>query len=228
MLKTIYTILRSRYGKQNWWPVTPPGEYHPRYTGGPKTERDQIEIAIGAVLAQNTTWSNVEKALAALHRRNLVDVDAILKTPRSKLAQLIRASRYYNQKALKLKALAELLKKHPVKSLQAMATPGLRDLFLAVSGIGPETADSILLYAFRKPVFVVDAYTRRIFSRVGLCPKDVEYHELQRLFHAGLRKNERMFNEYHALLVVHGKDVCRPKPLCAACVLSARCAKILE
>lgn len=228
MITTIYKTLLKQYGKQHWWPVTPPGENRPQYTGGPKTEQNKIEIAFGAILSQNTTWTNVEKALVALNENGLVDVDGILTVPRATLARLIRPSRYFNQKAIKLKALAQLIRKHPLKTLQAMQAPKLRELLLGVNGIGPETADSIVLYAFGKPVFVVDAYTRRIFSRMGLCTKTATYNELQELFHTNCRRNQRVFSEYHALLVVHGGTICRPKPRCNECVLNARCKKLLE
>ena len=200
-LNKIYNILHKTYGKQGWWPVT--------------TDNRQFEIIIGAILTQNTAWKNVEKAIANLRRAKLIDANKILKIKKEKLAQLIQSAGYYNQKAERLKIIAKfyLENKNPT-----------REQLLDVKGVGPETADSILLYAYNKPSFVVDAYTKRIFSRLGLIKTD-DYHEVQDFFHANLEKNEKLFNEYHALIVELAKRHCNKKPECGGCPLGKMCGR---
>jgi endonuclease-3 related protein len=198
-IQKTYNILSDRFGKQNWWPTT--------------TENRQFEIIIGAILTQNTAWKNAEKAIANLKKANLVDAKKILKTKKEKLAQLIRPAGYYSQKAERLKIIAKfyLENKNPA-----------REQLLNVKGVGPETADSILLYAYSRPFFVVDAYTKRIFSRLGLI-KTRDYHEVQDFFHANLEKDEKMFNEFHALIVELAKRHCNKKPVCEGCPLKITC-----
>jgi endonuclease-3 related protein len=177
----------------------------------------QFEIILGAVLTQNTTWKNAEKALRNLRERDLVDPLKLLRTRTVELSELLRPSGYHNQKALKVKR-ASAFAAHCFGRGRSPS----RDELLRVKGIGFETADSILLYAFGKPFFVVDAYTKRFCARLGLAGEKASYAELQALFTLGLPADSGLFNEYHALIVRHGKERCSKTPRCAACVLKER------
>jgi endonuclease-3 related protein len=207
----IYGLLHARFGPQHWWPQS----------------NGAFEIVVGAILTQNTAWANVEKAIANLKRARLLTPDALHRVPTARLARLIRPSGYFNLKAKKLKAFAQFLfAKHGgrLSHLFRLDTARLREELLAVYGIGPETADSIILYAARQPIFVVDAYTRRIFARLGLARDDATYAELQRLFMENLGRDEQLFNEYHALFVALGKNICKKRaPCCAECPLLRIC-----
>lgn len=233
-LTQIYKTLLKSYGKQGWWPITLDGktipDYHPKDYSYPKTETQQLEIIFGAILTQNTSWKNVEKALICLNKNKLMNIDKILAHPHPSLAECIRSSGYHNQKAERLKIIAKFLKHTPIKKLQQLDVKTLREILLKIKGIGPETADSIILYAFNKPIFVIDTYTKRIMSRIGLCEKNVKYDELQELFMKNIRTNNsendvNLFNEYHALLVEHAKRYCSTKPRCEECVLKNICKK---
>jgi len=169
---------------------------------------------MGAVLTQNTAWSNAAAALGALGAAGLRAPKDILRVSQARLARLIRSSGYFNQKARKLAVISSFFRS--AGALRADASPS-REALLALWGVGPETADSILLYAFQQPVFVVDAYTRRILSRVGLIRGRESYSELQALFHASLRRSAPTFNEYHALIVEHAKQHCAVRPACDGC-----------
>ena len=226
-IKQIYDVLFSEYSKQNWWPVTGKNETFPKYTGGPKTYKQKFEVMICAILTQNTSWTNVEKAIVQLNEQDFIDVDKILNIEIDKLARIIKSSRYFNQKAKKLKSLCLFLKKFPITVLQDMDINVARNLLINVKGIGPETADSILLYSLNKPIFVIDAYTKRIFSRIGIVAKEITYEELQKVFHASLQKDSQLYNEYHALIVEHAKRFCKVKPLCEKCPLDGICKKVL-
>jgi endonuclease-3 related protein len=216
-IKKIYSTLYKTFGPQGWWPTTPKNQLHPKHNGIiPKNTKQMFEIIIGAILTQNTSWKNVEKAIFNLNREKLVDINKIKKINLKKLASLIKPSGYYNQKAEKLKIAAQFFSKNKNPT---------RDELLAVKGIGPETADSILLYAFKKPYFVIDAYTKRIFSRLGLCDGKCSYNELQELFYKNLPKKTKLFNEYHALIVELGKQFCTTKPKCKECILKNSCKK---
>jgi len=193
------------YGPQGWWPVG--GTYFPN-------DDSPFEIAIGALLTQNTTWKNAEAALESLRKRGLLNPDALIEIEPSKLAEIIRPSGYFNQKALRLKEISLYFK----KIFDAGRLPD-RNSLLKVTGIGPETADSILLYAFHIPVFVVDSYTRRIFNRLGMLTGNEPYDTIQALFIKELPRDESLYNEYHALIVKHGKEICRKNPICHRCVL---------
>lgn len=215
MIKKIYTQLYKSFGKQGWWPLTIEGHYSKHHAGPPKTNNHKFEIIIGAILTQNTNWKNVEKALYNLSKNNLISIKKIKNIKQDKLAKLIKSAGYYNQKAERLKLIANFLSKNPNPT---------REQLLEVKGIGPETADSILLYAYNKPFFVIDSYTKRIFQRLGHKAKD--YEEWQKQFIDALPKDTKLFNEYHALLVELGKNHCKNKPICKECPIKVICKKI--
>lgn len=184
---------------------------------------------VGAVLTQNTAWTNVEKAIANLKAQNRLECAALLALGDSELAELIRPAGFFNVKTRRLRALCRFLDQRGVAaSPQQLARQGslseLRNDLLAVHGIGEETADSILLYALDLPSFVIDAYTRRIFVRQGLLTEPVRYAEIQAWFQANLPRDARLYNEYHALIVRLGKEHCRPKPRCSRCPLNKQCS----
>ena len=208
--KTVYKTLLNNYGSQHWWPTT--------------TNNKTFEIIIGAILTQNTSWKNVEKAIRNLKENNLVSVDGIKKVNIKRLAKLITPAGYYNQKAVRLKIVAGFFGTNQNFG-DATDVNRMRAELLNVKGIGPETADSILLYAFEKPRFVVDSYTKRIFSRIGLCKENIGYDKLQKMFHKNLGFNPQMFNEYHALIVEHAKQYCAKKPKCNVCFLKKSCKR---
>lgn len=211
-LVDVYNRLFAHFGAQHWWP----GD-------------SDFEIIVSAILTQNTSWSNVEKAVANLKRARLLTPTALKRVPLARLARLIRPSGYFNLKAKKLKAFVHFLfDQHrgtrSVSHLFKLDTHTLRTELLAVYGIGPETADSIILYAARQPIFVVDAYTRRIFARLGFSRDDASYAELQSLFMTHLPHDTKLFNEYHALIVALGKSICvKRAPRCAKCPLIEIC-----
>ena len=208
-LLNIYRQLMAHYGPQNWWPAEGP-----------------FEVIVGAILTQSATWRNAEKAIANLKQANALSPEALRRIPLSQLAVLIHSCGYYNAKAQKLKSLAYWLGEHYADDLDrlfAADTYHLRQQLLSIPGIGQETADSIILYAANKPVFVVDAYTRRIINRVGLAPKDSSYSAYQALFMDNLPADVQLFNEYHALLVCLAKDVCRSRSFCQQCCLNSIC-----
>ncbi len=212
----LYQLLRTAYGPQGWWPVLRRGTmtYDPAFTSRPRTPKEQFEIAVGAILTQNTAWTNVDKALRSLAERGLLDPAALARVPLPRLARAIRSSGYHTQKAKKLRILSCFVRS---------GKPWTRASLLSLWGIGPETADSILLYARREPLFVVDAYTRRVLSRLGLAAGNEPYEELQARFHAALPPDPALFNEFHALLVKLGKELCQPVPRCPSCPLRPRC-----
>ena len=200
----IYESLLKEFGHQGWWPIN--NKYHPNDYSYPHNEKEKLEIIYGAILTQNTSWKNVEKTL-----ENIKDVD-VENIAKEKLASLIKSAGYFNQKAGRLKIAHEFFNRNKNPS---------REELLKVKGIGPETADSILLYAFNKPYFVIDSYTKRIFSRLGF--GDKSYNDLQKMFHDNLDKDYKLFNEYHALLVQHAKVYCKKEPLCQKCPLNKIC-----
>ncbi len=209
-LRAVYTALLETYGAQHWWPGATP-----------------FEIIVGAILTQRVSWSNVEQAIAALKEAGLMDPASLAGASLERVASLVRPCLYYNAKAEKLRAFLDLLfERHggDLSCLLALPMDSLRGELLTVRGIGEETADAIILYAAGKPSFVVDAYTRRILTRLGLVEERVRYNELRGFLMASLPADVAMYNEYHALLVRHGKERCRPRPACAGCPLWARCA----
>ena len=224
MIPKIYHLLLNYFKPQHWWPVTEKGKLHPTYSGGPKNESQQLEVIFGAILTQNTNWKNVEKAIAELNKNNLVDINKIIEIEHKKLAEIIKSSGYNNQKAKKLKNFCNFLIKKYNGKLSLLFNESIKDLrkqLLSINGIGPETADSITLYAAKKPIFVIDAYTKRVFNRIGF--KEEAYDKLQALFMKNLPNNEKLFNEYHALIVELGKSICKKHPLCNKCPVSQHC-----
>ncbi|MBI2101114.1 endonuclease III domain-containing protein [Candidatus Woesearchaeota archaeon] len=224
-LSIFYDKLYSSFGPQSWWPVTAEGRLHPEYSGGPKNGKQQLEVIFGAILAQNTSWKNAEKAIFELNKSNLINIKKIIKIKNKRLAKIIKSSGYHNQKAKKLKNFCSFLLKNYKGKLDLLFKKDmnkLRSELLSINGIGPETADSIILYAAKKPIFVIDAYTKRILGRIGF--KEPKYDDLQRLFMLKLPDSEKLFNEYHALLVELGKNICKKSPLCSKCPISAHCS----
>lgn len=207
----VFNLLCDNYGPQHWWPGDSP-----------------FEVIIGAILTQSAAWTNVEKAIYNLKKANLLNPTSLRLISDDKLAKLIYPSGYYNAKARKIKALVEHLGTVHHCSLESLFSAdigSLRNELLSIHGIGPETADSIILYAANKPIFVIDAYTVRVVSRVGITPSHNCYDEFQALFMDNLPHDSYLFNEYHALLVRHGKEICRKKPLCNQCCLTSICSQ---
>ncbi len=205
ILTDIYKALYSHFGPQNWWPGDSP-----------------FEIAVGAILTQNTNWTNVEKAIGNLKNGKVLNADALHTISHSRLASLIKPAGYFNVKAKRLKNFMTFLTNHYKGSMSRLEKADmsvLREELLNVNGIGPETADSILLYALDKPVFVIDTYTKRVLSRHNVVSDKIAYHELQALFHVNIKPDVKRYNEFHALLVMLGKDFCKPKPKCSICPL---------
>jgi endonuclease-3 related protein len=201
----IYSKLYSFYGPQYWWPGDTP-----------------LEIAVGAILTQNTNWYNVEKAIKNLKDAKALSAKALHELPTQKLSLLIRPAGYFNIKAKRIKAFIDFIMDNYNGSMKRMKKEdlgSLRKKLLDIHGIGNETADSILLYALNKPVFVIDVYTKRILSRHNIMDYNAPYEEYQNLFHKEIDENIQLFNEYHALFVRLGKDYCKPKPLCERCPL---------
>jgi endonuclease-3 related protein len=203
----VYRALFKACGAQHWWPAKTP-----------------FEVMVGAVLTQNTAWSNVEKALANLKHGRLLTPAGLDRAPESRLAAFIRPSGYYNIKAKRLKNLVGFIRDRYSGSLRKMFSRDpdeLRRGLLSVNGIGPETADSILLYAANMPFFVVDAYTKRVFSRHAFIAPDADYDDVRTLFMDNLPADTRLYNEFHALIVRVGKEHCRKKiPQCKSCPLA--------
>jgi len=204
-LSEIYYALYKHFGPQYWWPGDSP-----------------FEIAVGAILTQNTNWANVEKAISNLKKEKVLNVKALHGMSHARLASLITPAGYFNVKAKRLmNYLSFLIDNYngSMKRMEKEDTPVIREKLLEVNGIGPETADSILLYALNKPVFVIDAYTKRILHRHNIVSEEIQYHDLQRLFHDNLDSDIQLYNDYHALFVMLGKDYCKPKPKCGGCPL---------
>ena len=206
-LRKIYHKLYQTFGPQHWWPGKTP-----------------LEIAIGAILTQNTNWGNVEKAIDNLKKQNALSARVIHKMPVRLLSELIRPTGYFNIKAKRLKSFIDFLMNDYHGSMKKMKNEYLyllREKLLGINGIGPETADSIILYALEKPVFVIDTYTKRVLSRHGIMNHEKSYDEFQELFYSALKKDMKLFNEYHALFVNLGKTFCKlNKPICDKCPLN--------
>jgi len=221
--KKLFKELYSVYGLQNWWPVTGKEKTIPEYKKRTKlTEKQKLEICFGAILTQNTSWKNVEKAIIELNKENLINAEKIVLIKKQKLAELIKSVGYFNQKAVYLKEFCKHLEKFNYSLNSFFAVFDLRKELLSVKGIGKETADSILLYSVQKPFFVVDAYTKRIMERIT-GKEENDYDKLQGFFHSRLEHDALLFNEFHALFVEHAKNFCRKKPLCSNCFLKKQC-----
>jgi endonuclease-3 related protein len=225
-LLPVFDRLLKHHGPQGWWPGDTP-----------------FEVMVGAVLTQNTSWTNVEKAIANLKQHRLLDPESICTAAPAALARHLKPVGYFNVKALRLRNFCRwYVEQGGYRRLSRWSTAALRRALLSVNGVGRETADDILLYAFNRDVFVIDAYTRRIFSRLGLAGGDEDYDNLrlsieenikrERASRAGAaderRARIRLYNEFHALIVNHAKDFCRPRPRCAQCCLSSRCPGAAE
>ena len=205
-LLRMYELLDGHFGNLHWWPAEEP-----------------FEVMVGAILTQNTAWTNVERAIAALKGKRLLSPEALSRIAEEKLAAIIRPSGYYNVKAKRLKSFVRFLREEYAGNIVIMSAeelPTLREKLLGVRGIGPETADSILLYACGKPVFVCDAYTRRILHRHGMIDDDADYRRIQEMFMNHLPHEAPLFNQFHALIVYAGKTFCRKMPKCDPCPLS--------
>ena len=206
-LNAVYHLLYDTYGPQHWWPGETP-----------------FEVMVGAILTQNTAWTNVEKAIANLVSHNRLDAGKIVATRKDHVANWLRPSGYFNVKTERLKNFCRwYLEKGGFRALSRMDTAQLRVALLSVNGVGPETADDMLLYAFERPVFVIDAYTRRLFVRLGLFNGNESYDTMRVDIESILGPETVLFNEYHALIVRHAKEVCRVRPRCGNCVLLDRC-----
>ena len=204
-LMEMFSLMFNHFGPQNWWPA-----------------ESELEMMVGAILTQNTAWKNVAKAIENLKKENLLSIETLMSLSPSELAEKIRPAGYFNIKAGRLKNLINFIVERydgHMSSILKEETAELRKGLLTVKGIGPETADSIVLYAARRPVFVIDTYTHRILNRHGLVDDQATYHDLQEFFMYNLPEDVELFNEFHALIVKTGKDYCRRKPLCNICVL---------
>lgn len=205
ILHEMFERLFGRYGPQHWWPGETP-----------------FEVMVGAILTQNTNWKNVEKAIGNLKAQKALNPKKLLNVQEERLAQWIKPAGYFNVKTKRLKAFLEFLHRDyggDISRMRSQPTPFLREQLLGVKGIGKETADSILLYALHHPIFVVDAYTYRVFTRHYLIEEEAQYDALQALATEHLPPAVEHFNEFHALLVMVGKDFCGPKPKCEGCPL---------
>ena len=209
-LLALYHSLNAHYGDLAWWPAD-----------------SAFEIAVGAILTQNTDWRNVEKALGNLKSANVLSVEAIIDTPTNQLEMLVRPSGYFRMKADRLKQLCKFLQSNSFDALKKMGRDQARECLLSVKGVGPETADDIVLYALDIPSFVIDTYTRRLLERFGLYSAKLKYPVLQEAFHQQLPEDASLFKQYHALIVEHAKVSCRKKPLCESCVLNETCPQII-
>lgn len=209
-LVSIYNKLLEHFGHRNWWPGDTP-----------------FEVMVGAILTQNTAWTNVEKAMANLRARNLLEPKALAAARKDTIARLIRPSGYYNQKAIKLKSFTRYFKNYgySIETMKKAPMETLREELLEVKGIGPETADSMLLYALDKPIFVIDAYTIRSFSRIGMISGQASYSDVQELFMKNLEPDLGLYNDYHAQIVALGHNYCKKNPLCKPCPLYIKTCK---
>ncbi|MDH7553818.1 MAG: endonuclease [Spirochaetota bacterium] len=211
IVNKIYQQLLSHHGPQHWWP----GE-------------TQFEVTIGAILAQNVSWTNAAKAIENLKKHDLLQPQKLFKKKPEAIAPLIKSSGYYNQKAAAIATFLRWFKQYDFsfEILQKLPTERLREELLALPRIGPETADSILLYALERKIFVVDAYTKRIFTRLGILTGNEDYTAIQKMFHQNFEGTVHDYNEYHALIVKHGKDICTKKPHCDACYIADICKTV--
>ena len=211
----IFTLFQEEYGPRHWWPADSP-----------------FEVMLGAILTQNTAWTNAEKAITGFKQVCDMMPEALLSLSTERLQEVIRSSGYFRQKSMRLQGLCRFLLDYyegDIPLMEEVPTQKLREQFLSLNGIGPETADSILLYALSRPVFVVDAYTVRLLSRLGYCGENSKYEEVQAFFMENLEPDAVFFNEYHALIVIHCKQRCRKQtPICAECPLMSECGWVFK
>lgn len=206
-VRSVYDRLLKTYGPQHWWPAD-----------------SAFEVMVGSVLTQNAAWINVERAIENLKGAGALSAKRIVAARHEQLAGWLRPSGYFNIKAKRLRNFCQwYLDEGGMRTLNRRDTRTLRHQLLAINGVGPETADDILLYAFERPVFVIDAYTRRLFSRLGLITGEEGYETLRHGFENALGPDVQVFNEYHALIVIHAKDTCKAKPRCGECALQKQC-----
>ena len=210
-LGKVYRKLLGHFGKLGWWPAG--RGFRPR----------EWEVCLGAILTQNTSWKNVEKALDNLKREGILSPEEVTGTGKGKLEELVRPSGYFRQKADRLKIFSRFVL--GFGSFREFRERVTREQLLGVKGIGPETADSILLYACNKPSFVVDLYTKRVFSRLGLLKEKDSYQKVKEFFEEGLPRDTDVYREFHALIVEHSKRFCRKRPACSGCPLERECLK---
>ena len=205
--KRVYNALFKYYGPQRWWPADTP-----------------FEVMVGAILTQNTAWTNVERAIGNLKVNHCLSPESILASRPKQLAQWLQPSGYFNIKAKRLRNFCQwYVENGQHKQLRHWDTHALRAGLLSINGVGPETADDMMLYAFGRPVFVIDTYTRRLFSRLALVEGNEGYEHLRQLCEAKLPRDAQLLNEYHALIVQHAKEFCRKRPVCSQCFLRMRC-----
>ncbi len=231
IIRDVYDTLHTLFGPQGWWPIVDGDREVCVYgVGAPRNDAERFEIIVGCILTQNTQWDpNVVRAIHALKKNRRLAAAILAHSDASRIAPLIRSAGYYNQKAERLCRIAGFWQDNP--SLFDLPLGALRAILLAQHGIGEETADSIILYAVGKPSFVVDAYTRRIMGRMGLCANDASYADIQKMFHDALGTDEKivpLFREYHAVLVELAKRHCKAKPVCEGCPLSSLCKKKIK
>lgn len=198
----LFNRLKSHYGSQNWWPA-----------------ETTYEVIVGAVLTQNTNWNNVEKAIENLKKENMLFPEKILESSSENIKKLIKPSGFYNAKALTLRRLTAFVYNNNIKNTP---TKKIREKLIKIKGVGPETADSILLYAYKRPVFVIDAYTKRLVRRLGITDKE-KYDDLQHHFQSSLPEDTELYAEFHALIVEHSKKICRKAPRCDSCFIKNDC-----
>ncbi len=226
----MFAALEAFFGPQGWWPVTPRGGGRPVYEPGrlvPEGEAARFEIAMGALLTQNTAWKNAEAAVMNLAAEGALSPERVAGMPMERLERLIQPSGYFRQKARKLKEFSSHMQKAHPEGLSGWLAgeelQAIRKELLSIWGIGPETADSILLYAGGRPLFVADAYTLRMGRRMGWFGVDAGYEEAAAYLMERLPRSVKLYNEFHALIVALGKDYCRPRPICENCPAARLC-----
>lgn len=207
----VYEKLAEYYGKKKWWQAN--RDFEPR----------ELEIAVGAILTQNTNWGNVEKALNSMVKEGITDLESILNTETERLEEIIKPSGFYRQKSRRLKVLAKYIS--AFRNFEDFLKRAKRQELLNIRGIGPETADSILLYVCGRTHFVVDSYTRRILKRLGMTDGKTKYQEIKSLFEDALPSDPEIYKKCHAVMVEHAKRHCRKRPDCSECPLSGICAR---
>jgi len=206
-LQALFQQLFTAYGPRHWWPADTP-----------------FEMMVGAILTQNTAWTNVERAISALKVEGWLTAATLRDAPLNRLEQAVRPAGYFRQKSIRLQGFARFyLEQGEANAMRQVPLPEMRERLLAVNGVGPETADSMLLYALNQPIFVIDAYTKRLLSRLGKVEGNIGYHALQAYCQQHLPKQTTLFQEFHALIVEHAKQHCRAKPICSSCPLANQC-----